>query len=59
MNRRAKKDRRSYSKKISVEQRRLKRRKEDISNARSYYLVLTISLLILAFIGVISYMYGR
>ena len=59
MNRRAKHDRRSNSKKISVEQRRLKRRKEDISNARSYYLVLTISLLILAFIGVISYMYGR
>jgi hypothetical protein len=59
MNRRAKKDRRVNNKKISVEQRRLKRRKEDISNARSYYLVLTISLLILAFIGVISYMYGR
>lgn len=52
-------DRRVKSQSVEEDFRKIRRRKEDRANIRSYYLVLGLSISTLVFIGIISVIWGR
>ncbi|HAG53175.1 MAG TPA: hypothetical protein DCL21_05245 [Alphaproteobacteria bacterium] len=56
---RATDDRRIKKVKVSKNNRKIRRRKEDHDNIKAYYGVLGLSIGIFAFIGIISFVWGR
>ena len=52
-------DRRIKKIKVADDKRKIRRRKEDVSNIRAYYGVLGLAIGIFLTIGIISFVWGR